>query len=168
MIQPQKKRAKKKDELEDSPEPSSSATHTKEDIMWLTPEKDSGAMPVVESVKSDTVPTEQPEDLQDLEQDASDIANKHAPSSPFRTTKSGEIRIWRAEKGNKLEDILQEWSSTENIELVWNQDKNTRLDKDVFISGTFQNAIDVLFSKGLKQAPEYTLETQPHLKLMID
>ncbi len=165
MIQPQKKRAKKKDELEDSPEPSSSATHTKEDIMWLTPEKKSDVSSVAKNVGN----SPHSEELQESSQEISDLTtSEHTSPASFRTIESGEIRIWRAEKGNKLEDILQEWSSTENVELIWNQDNNTELDKDVFISGTFQNAIDVLFSKGLKQAPKYRLETQPHLKLMID
>ena len=89
-------------------------------------------------------------------------ANSTAENSAYRTAPSNEIKIWKAKKGQDLVDIIEEWSAEENISTSWNADTDQELDYDVFISGTFENAVDVLLSKGLKNAPKYTLSKSPY------
>ena len=89
-------------------------------------------------------------------------ANSTTENSTYRTAPSNEIKIWKAKKGQDLADIIAEWSAEENISTSWNADTDQELDYDVFISGTFENAVDVLLSKGLKNAPEYTLSKSPY------
>ncbi len=82
--------------------------------------------------------------------------------SSFRETPSNKIRIWEAKRNSNLQKILEEWSAKEGVLLIWDTTEKYVLDYDVFISGTFQNAIDILFKKGLKKAPEYTLSGSPY------
>jgi len=110
---------------------------------------------------SDTTPTII--DWQENEANAESAANSLATEqSSYRTAPSNEIKIWKAKKGQDLADIIEEWSAEENISTSWNADADQELDYDVFISGTFENAVDVLLSKGLKNAPEYTLSKSPY------
>lgn len=82
--------------------------------------------------------------------------------STYRAAPSNEIKIWKAKKGQDLVDIIEEWSAEENISTSWNANTDQELDYDVFISGTFENAVDVLLSKGLRNAPNYTLSKSPY------
>ncbi len=75
----------------------------------------------------------------------------------FRKKPSDEIRIWEASRGRDLEQILEEWSKEENVKFVWNLSENYKIDKDIYVSGTFKNAVSILFSKGVKNAPKYIL-----------
>ncbi len=90
------------------------------------------------------------------------------PSSSFRMEPSDTIKIWEAGRKSNLQKILRQWSDKENIELVWNASDNYVLDKDIFISGTFKNAIDILFSKGLKNPPKHVLAQAPSYNLRIE
>ena len=89
-------------------------------------------------------------------------------SSSFRMEPSDTIKIWEAGRKSNLQKILRQWSDKENIELVWNASENYVLDKDIFISGTFKNAIDILFSKGLKNPPKHVLAQAPSYNLRIE
>ncbi|MFP4385675.1 MAG: TcpQ domain-containing protein [Alphaproteobacteria bacterium] len=84
------------------------------------------------------------------------------PSSRFRAQPSGEVRIWRAREGTDLKTLLEEWSGEENIPLIWDLDDKYVLDRDVFISGTFKNAVNILFRKGMKRTPSYELRDAPY------
>ncbi|PCI55392.1 MAG: hypothetical protein COB36_07145 [Alphaproteobacteria bacterium] len=90
------------------------------------------------------------------------------PSSSFRIQPSDTIKIWEAGRKSNLQKILRQWSEKENIELVWNASENYVLDKDVFISGTFKNAIDILFSKGVKNPPKHILAQTPSYNLRVE
>lgn len=94
-----------------------------------------------------------------------DIA-KQAEGS-FRAQASGDILVWEVAKGSDVQRILEKWAKKENIEFSWNGDQNYTVDKDVFISGTFSHAIDVLMSTSVRNAPAYTLSEEPY-KLSID
>jgi hypothetical protein len=87
---------------------------------------------------------------------------KLEPSSHFRDIPSNKIRVWEARRNSNLQNILSEWSAKERVPLKWNATDKYTLDYDVFISGTFQNAIDILFKKGLKSAPEYAFSEYPY------
>ncbi len=134
--------------------------------MWLTPEKKPEASSSLNN-QGTAEPAPPPAQTQDSAQSIQPLSST-SDTNAFRLTAPDEIRVWKASKGEKLENVLSKWSSIENIELAGPTEEDIALNKDVFISGTFQNAIDVLFSKGLKQAPQYALETQPHFKLVVD
>lgn len=80
----------------------------------------------------------------------------------YRQEPSQEIRIWKAKKGQDLVNIIKDWSEDENIPVSWNTQDDYELDYDVFISGTFENALNVLLTKGLQNAPEYKLSASPY------
>lgn len=97
-----------------------------------------------------------------------DIVAEENPSiSSLRIKPSNTIEVWEASRKTNLHKVLSKWSKKENIELIWYTDESYILDKDIFISGTFKNAIDILFSKGLKNPPQYLLEDTPSYKLFI-
>ncbi|PCJ99016.1 MAG: hypothetical protein COA45_06110 [Zetaproteobacteria bacterium] len=89
-------------------------------------------------------------------------------TSSLRVAPSNTIEIWEANRKSNLRTILNKWSAQENIELVWDASENYTLDKDIFISGTFKNAIDILFSKGLNASPKYALAQTPSYSLRIE
>jgi len=80
----------------------------------------------------------------------------------FRSEPSNKIRVWKAKSGAKLKSVLTEWSKQENVLLLWDTEEKYRLDYDVFISGTFVSAIDVLLSRGLKESPTYEIGIDPY------
>ncbi len=92
---------------------------------------------------------------------------KPAVLSTFRKIPSDKILIWEARRGDNLKKIISEWAKIENIELVWTDDKEYKVDKDVFISGTFQNAVDVLVTKSVRNPPAYMLELKDSYSLRI-
>lgn len=71
--------------------------------------------------------------------------------------------VWEGKKGKALYDILAQWCEEENIALVWNLDnKDIELSSNIFINGTFKNAVDVLLSKGVKNAPQHQISLDPY------
>lgn len=90
------------------------------------------------------------------------------PNQPkYRTKASNKIMVWEAKRGKNLEKIVKEWSEKENIQLIWDAPKDYELKTNIFINGTFQNAIEVLFTKGLKNAPDFILSEDKEYKLYI-
>ncbi len=87
-----------------------------------------------------------------------DISGESEITVPtFRQEPSNAIKVWEAKRGSDLGELLSQWSEEENIKFTWAVSENYKLDKDIFISGTYKNAINVLFAKGVKNAPSYTL-----------
>ncbi len=87
--------------------------------------------------------------------------------SKYRLKPSDKIQIWEARRGDDLKDIVVKWCNKENIELIWKLSKEYTISKDIFINGTFKNAIDILFSNGINNAPEYSLEHDAGYRLII-
>ncbi len=85
----------------------------------------------------------------------------------YRTDKPQDVLIWQVEKGSDLRKTMASWCKKQNIELSWNNPLDYKIDKDVFISGTFENAVEVLFSKGLVEAPLYQIKTSPHYAFTV-
>lgn len=85
----------------------------------------------------------------------------------FRTDAPQDVLIWQVEKGSDLRKTMTKWCEQQNIELLWSNASEFALEKDVFISGTFENAVEVLFSKGLNDAPEYSILTEPHYIFIV-
>lgn len=118
-----------------------------------------------EGIASEEQPTEDEAKalLLDNIKPAEATAKEIPPLSDFRAEPSNTIQIWEANRKSNLYRTLKKWSEKENIELIWDASENYTLNKDVFISGTFQSAIDILFSKGLKNPPKYSLaQTKPY------
>ena len=90
------------------------------------------------------------------------MAKAIASTPTFREEPSNKILIWQAKRSSNLKDILAEWSEKERVSFVWEAKDDYVLDYDVFISGTYKNAIDILFKKGLKRAPKYVLSEAPY------
>ncbi len=86
----------------------------------------------------------------------------------FRSQPSGELLVWEARKGANVKKIIKKWAKKENIELIWHGDRNYRVDKDVFISGTFSNAIEILLTTSVDHAPSYQFNDDPDYALVID
>ncbi len=82
--------------------------------------------------------------------------------SGFRDVPSNKIRIWKARSNDDLQKVLTEWSKKENVPLIWEASGKYILDYDVFISGTYKNAVSIMFKKGLKKAPEYVINDSPY------
>lgn len=86
----------------------------------------------------------------------------NAIPNKFRKKPSEKIRIWQAKSNSHLQKVIEEWSRLEGIALSWDITEKYVLDYDVFISGTYKNAIGILFKKGLKRAPKYVLSEEPY------
>lgn len=77
------------------------------------------------------------------------------------------VRVWQAKDGRDLKRVLTRWSVVENIKLDWDAEKNYTLDKDVFVKGTFKNALETLFGRGMDDAPDYELSDSPDYVLRV-
>ena len=98
---------------------------------------------------------------------SSDVSKEDVVEAPEQVSHylekpSNKIRIWQAKSKSGLQTIIEEWSAKERVPLAWKATKEYALDYDVFISGTYKNAVDILFKKGLKRAPEYVLSETPY------
>ncbi len=85
----------------------------------------------------------------------------------LRTEPSNNIKIWEAKRGFDLKEVLTKWSDEEEVKFSWYLSNNYKISKDVFISGTFKNALDILFAKGVKSAPQYSLTEVPSYELSV-
>ncbi len=80
---------------------------------------------------------------------------------------SNNTIVWEADRGTNLRLLLTKWCKEENIKFVWDTDESYKLDKDIFISGTFKSAIEIVFSKGLEDAPLYSLPENGTYELRV-
>lgn len=130
--------------------PSENEQHVSEEPVNLVPTQDTAELVQDQDVQISTAPT--------LDE----------PTHSFRTQPSDKIRIWQAKKGARLKKILEKWAETENIQMVWTGSEDYRVNKDVFISSTFENAVDVLITKSIKNAPAYRMHDAPDYALYIE
>lgn len=72
--------------------------------------------------------------------------------APPKTVPTETVHFWQAEQGQSLRETLESWSEQADIELVWQAAHDYRVDHDVMLSDTFQNAIKTMVTEGL--APE--------------
>lgn len=98
---------------------------------------------------------------------ALDEISEDAPAAMASATPKADIHVWQAKKGKDLKHVLTRWSVVENVELDWAAKKDYTLNKDIFVSGTFDNALDILFSRGVQSPPEYDLSLSPEYVLRI-
>lgn len=68
-------------------------------------------------------------------------------------------RIWEAKQGDSLKKILSDWSNQANVELNWGAAHDYPLSSNVFINGTYSNAVKILFTHGFDkgEAPAHRL-----------
>lgn len=121
-------------------------------------EENTKAAPLNSAIFEDVAPITDKE----LKEETAALDKMEPASSNYRSEPSNKIRVWEAKKGNNLQKVIEKWSAKERVALSWNSDERYRLDFDVFISGTYKNALGVLLSKGIKKAPEYTLSEAPY------
>ncbi len=94
-------------------------------------------------------------------------AEKPAPSSRSNE-QLFQPRIWEAKQGSSLKETLDSWSKQANVPLQWNAEKDYTLSSNILISGTFDNAVKVLFAQAVKNGPNHNLKTGPEAALVID
>lgn len=142
-----------------------------EDSMSPAENSDIDSFPDRSDIAQDISSTPQPLEIQALPSDKTDhgldyiadadvpdvLVEEAPPASP-----SNEIKTWEGKKGHSLRRVLEKWSAEENIELVWNANDDIDLSSTTFINGTFENAIDVLMSKSVRDAPSYEITLSPY------
>ena len=94
--------------------------------------------------------------------------NVPVKSSAFINQPSDEIITWEAGSGSNLQEVLKIWSQKENVRFNWNASKSYVLDKNIFISGTFKNALDIILSTGIKNPPTHIITQSPSYSLLIE
>lgn len=90
-----------------------------------------------------------------LESAKTEPASQQEAASP----QLSQPRIWEAKRGSSLKDTLDSWSKQANVTLNWQAQDDVKLNSDILISGTFDNAIKVLFAQAVKKGPGHTLKT---------
>ncbi len=156
------------EQISDTPDLAAPAP-AKEDIEWnIVVEQPVDIIDeVVEIIEVETVQAIEPiEEVKEVEIEI----EMHLPpvaSTDLRNAPSNNIKIWEAKRGSSLEKIVTKWCDQEKIKLTWSLPDDRKISKDIFISGTFKNAINVLLSKGVENIPEYSLNKTPNYELVI-
>lgn len=78
-----------------------------------------------------------------------------------------ENKVWEAKQGSSLKDILYKWSKETGVNLIWNAERDYTLSSNVLISGTYESAVKVLFSKAVKGGPRYSFTSEGVPELTI-
>lgn len=89
-------------------------------------------------------------------------------NSIFRSQPSGDIIVWEARKGANVRRVLEKWAQTENVDFSWAGSEKYKVNKDVFISGTFSNAVEILLSTSVNNAPQYSFSQDNAYRLLVD
>lgn len=109
----------------------------------------------------DTLPAET------LEQIVPSTAPEAPAYSPYRATPSNEVKVWDVKSGASLQSILQKWAQDENVQIMWETAQDYDVNTTLFINGTFENAVEVLLSKGVDTPPNYTITTDGTYTLRV-
>jgi hypothetical protein len=102
------------------------------------------AAKVIEQAREDSKeerPLKKPETIQ--------LSNSDAATAPNAIV---QPRIWEAKQGASLKETLDQWSEEANVALVWKAAHDYKIDSGVLVSGSFENAVKVLFMHGLDPA----------------
>ncbi len=92
---------------------------------------------------------------------------KTEPASNESAPQLSQPRIWEAKRGSSLKETLDSWSKQANVTLTWQAQDDVKLNSDILISGTFDNAVKVLFAQAVKKGPTHTLKTGPSAELTV-
>lgn len=92
---------------------------------------------------------------------------KTQPDAKASAKQLGQPRIWEAKRGSSLKQTLETWTQQANVALTWNVQEDVNLKSDILISGTFENAVKVLFAQAVKKGPAHTLKTSPSAELVV-
>lgn len=98
-----------------------------------------------------------------LESAKTEPASQQEAASP----QLSQPRIWEAKRGSSLKETLDTWTKQANVALTWTAQDDVKLNSDILISGTFDNAIKVLFAQAVKKGPTHTLKTGPSAELTV-
>lgn len=98
------------------------------------------------------------EKLAKAEPAASDATKKLEKTEIEATKKEQSLqpRIWEAKQGSSLKETLDVWARQANVKLIWKSEKDYQLSSNVLISGTFDSAVKVLFTKAVKNGPQHS------------
>ncbi len=82
--------------------------------------------------------------------------SRTVPSNAPVTTGS---KLWQATQGESLRTILTTWSQRAGFSLVWQSPQDFSITSDILVTGSFENALDILMHYGLgSAAPSYELK----------
>lgn len=82
---------------------------------------------------------------------------RHKSTHSLRTAPSNTVDIWTAHRTARLKDVLKAWSAKENIDFQWDVKKRVKMNKEIYVNGTFENALKIVFSRGIDETLEYSL-----------
>lgn len=121
-------------------------------------------------VEPETVPLK--EVVEEVVEEAPKVATTKVdepiePQHSYRLKPSNKVVVWEAKRGKSLYDVVEKWCEEENVRLVWNGSKDYELSSNIYINGTFQNAVEVLFAKGVKRGPEFLISTDGSYEIRV-
>ncbi|MCB1784080.1 MAG: TcpQ domain-containing protein [Alphaproteobacteria bacterium] len=106
----------------------------------------------------DTMPSEETLAMVEPEQVSAPSPQPEQPVQPqYHLTDS---RVWEAKQGSSLKEILSSWSSQTGVKLVWQPERDYKLSSNVLISGSYENAVKVLFSKAVQNGPHFSFSAE--------
>ncbi|MDD9900229.1 MAG: TcpQ domain-containing protein [Alphaproteobacteria bacterium] len=71
-----------------------------------------------------------------------------------KTSSSSADSQWQGGEGQTLRALLEEWSDTANVELYWSIDYDYRLDQDIALSGTYDEAVSAVLDRFSDARPQ--------------
>jgi len=105
------------------------------------------------------------------EQVIEDIVEETAPVVPMpeklMAPDVDAMRVWEAKKGASLKELLYEWSTQSGVSLAWEDGRDYKLSSNIYISGTYENALKVLFSKAVQDGPKYSFTKEGRPELVV-
>ncbi len=157
--------------LEEEKAPEEAIVIEEEKVSTLTPTQPEIEQPLSQEVEETAIieisEEDTPEPKIKIITPTSTPKNDSNKAPSLRDKPSNDIKIWEAKQGANLKKILDKWSEEEQVLFKWSTTKKYKLDKDVFISGTFENAVSILFSKGLRNAPKYYIIEEESYELHV-
>ena len=152
----------KKNEVNAAAEPQMAALSAPEPVLKVL------EIPAIEEAIEISEASAEPVALDNIAPAAVDADVQNTPANQHREQPSNKIKLWEAKSGQNLKEIIEKWSAEENIHLVWDAMENYEISQKTIINGTFKNAVDVLFTKGVKDAPVYSLTEAPVYEIRVN
>lgn len=73
------------------------------------------------------------------------------------------VRFWQADSNRNLRDVLEEWSETAGVEMIWDSGYEYKLPSSISLHGTFPDAVTKVFSLYGKAEPRPQGKLHPNL-----
>ncbi|MCF8495951.1 MAG: toxin co-regulated pilus biosynthesis Q family protein [Alphaproteobacteria bacterium] len=125
-----------------------------------------------EPLKSDSAPVPLVLDIKAYPRPESGLYYNTDTETPVKTgmkETQAQANFWEAEKGSDLHTLLQDWSETADVTLVWKAREDYRISKTIMVNDSFSKALKTVFSEGIENtAPSMTfINDEQGRKLVI-